>query len=90
MSADLVKQRDTYRLRFILSSSQRITHDRWVDPDMDRQNVAAKIIKYLGDLYLQKRDVSRNSENHLVEMMAGCVDVALQDLPIDLKVEVTR
>ncbi len=74
MCVDFVlKRKEIYRLRkFVLSSSEMVSHDQWVEEEHEKECVVRGII----DVLLQEiklnafYKVSNSSENSFVEIIA--------------------
>jgi hypothetical protein len=94
LCADFVlKRKEVHRLRkFVLSSSETVSHDQWVEEEHEKERVARGIT----DVLLQEiklntfRKVFNGSENSLVEIIARLMDTAMYRLPVEYEIEVTR
>ena len=89
----ILKRKEINRLRkFVLSSSETVSHDQWVEEEHEKERVARGIT----DVLLQEiklnafRKVSSGSENSLVEIIARLMDTTMYRLPVDYEIEVTR
>lgn len=88
-----IKRREIYRLhKFVLSSSETISHNQWVEEEHEKERVARGIT----DVLLQEIKlnvfcrVSNGSENSFVEIIARLIDTAMYRFPVDYEIEVTR
>ncbi|CAJ0644342.1 5009_t:CDS:2 [Entrophospora sp. SA101] len=89
-----IANRDKIRhpYKFVVMTSEVLTHDHWVEQEDDRKQVASDIT----DVLLQKlksnvlHRVTYGSESAFVEIMAQLIEASLYKLPIEYDVEVTR
>ncbi|CAJ0825443.1 3861_t:CDS:2, partial [Entrophospora sp. SA101] len=92
--SEFVEKREEARhmYKFVLAPTEIVTHDRWIEQEHDR----AQIAKGITDVLLQEiksdilRRVTKGSENSLVESIARLIDATIYRLPIGCEVEVTR
>ena len=76
----------------MLSSSETVSHDQWVEEEHEKERVSRGIT----DVLLQEIKlnafckVSSGSENLLVEIIAQLMDTTMYRLPVDYEIEVTR
>ncbi|CAG8847460.1 12391_t:CDS:2, partial [Gigaspora margarita] len=89
---DKVQNEIQNQYKFIISPSEILTHDRWVEREIDRKQVAVNIT----DILLQdsKRNVlhrvSGGSENAFVDAITRIIKMSLHQMPIDSDIEVIR
>ncbi|CAG8843762.1 31575_t:CDS:2, partial [Gigaspora margarita] len=92
VNRDKVQNEIQNQHKFIISPSEILTHDLWVEREIDRKQVAVNIT----DTLLQeiKRNVlhrvSGGSENAFVDAITRIIEMSLHQIPIDLDIEVTR
>lgn len=78
--------------KFVISPSETLSHNRWVEREIDRMQVATNLTDTL--LHEIKRNalfkVSQGSENAFVDIMYRLIETSLNEMPIDLKIDITR
>ncbi|CAG8776926.1 22816_t:CDS:1, partial [Gigaspora rosea] len=78
--------------KFVISSSEMLSHNRWVEREIDRMQVAKNLTDTL--LHEIKRHalskVSQGSENVFVDIMTRLIETSLDQMPVDLNIDITR
>ncbi|CAG8792892.1 24378_t:CDS:2, partial [Racocetra persica] len=75
--------------KFVLTPTELVTHDQWVEQNHDRE----RVVKGITDVLLQEiktdilRRVDKGSENTLVGSIARLIDVTMYRLPIGCEIE---
>jgi len=80
------------KIKFIITPSQVVYHDRWVETISVREGVARGIIDFI--LQEIRTDIicriSGHSEGTYMEMIGRLIDVTMYDLPLEFKIDITR
>ncbi|CAJ0846405.1 1161_t:CDS:2, partial [Entrophospora sp. SA101] len=94
LCAEFVRKKDEIqtKIKFIITPSQVVYHDHWVEPISVREGVAQGIIDFI--LQEIRTDIicriSGHSEGTYMEMIGRLIDVTMCDLPLEFKIDITR